>query len=535
MRSFRFLTFLLGVAVSVPALSAERHQNFNAAIYARVYEVRQMDDLQWLDERFEIMQKHLKIDKIYLETHRDLVAAEQATLDKVKKYFHDRGIKTSGGITITVNESNRFETYCYSNPEHRNKLKEVVELTARNFDEIILDDFFFTNCKCARCIAAKGEQSWTNFRLKLLTDAAETLVLKPAKKVNPKVKVIIKYPNWYEHFQGLGFNLETGPQLFDGVYTGTETRDPSSNYDEMIKPALNADGSYASEARLSLLGGYALDQVDRFLGELGEPVGIKSYKPFHSVGEDFLQTYLGMIGIPMDLTPEFPQNEKMVVLTESASFDPNIVAKMKKQLMSANNVLITSGLLRALGSRLDDIVELRHTDRKASVNTFRVAWGPMLASSKEMLIPQIQYLTNDSWEEISAFNGTNGWPLLHSAGYAQGTLYVLTIPENFVDLHHLPAPVLNAIRSTVSRGLPVRLEGPGQISLFLYNNNTLIVESFLDEAADIALVTKSNAPENLLTGERLAGETVLDFRRQQTGETRFKMTIMPHSFMVFRM
>ena len=68
--------------------------------------------------------------------------------------------------------------------------------------------------------------SWTDYRLKLMTDAARDLIINPAKAVNPKVKVIIKYPNWYEHFQGLGFNLETEPNMFDGIYTGTETRDP---------------------------------------------------------------------------------------------------------------------------------------------------------------------------------------------------------------------------------------------------------------------------------------------------------------------
>jgi hypothetical protein len=43
--------------------------------------------------------------------------------------------------------------------------------------------------------------------------------------VNPKVKVVVKFPNWYEHFQGLGFNLKDEPKIFDGIYTGTETRD----------------------------------------------------------------------------------------------------------------------------------------------------------------------------------------------------------------------------------------------------------------------------------------------------------------------
>lgn len=98
-------------------------------------------------------------------------------------------------------------------------------------------------------------QSWTDYRLKLMTEAGRDLVLKPAKKVNPQIKVIIKYPNWYDHFQGLGFNLEEGPQLFDGIWTGTETRDPAGNqhlqnylsyniirYFDNLRPGYNGGG-----------------------------------------------------------------------------------------------------------------------------------------------------------------------------------------------------------------------------------------------------------------------------------------------------
>ena len=58
-----------------------------------------------------------------------------------------------------------------------------------------------------------------------MTEVAENLVIKPAKKVNPNCRIIIKYPNWYEAFQETGYNTETQPPLFDGVYTVTETRD----------------------------------------------------------------------------------------------------------------------------------------------------------------------------------------------------------------------------------------------------------------------------------------------------------------------
>ena len=72
-----------------------------------------------------------------------------------------------------------------------------------------------------------------------MRDAAQNLVVKPAKAVNPKVKMVIKFPNWYEHFQGLGYDLDQEPKIFDGIYTGTETRDP-----EMTDQNLQAYESY---------------------------------------------------------------------------------------------------------------------------------------------------------------------------------------------------------------------------------------------------------------------------------------------------
>ena len=58
-----------------------------------------------------------------------------------------------------------------------------------------------------------------------------------------------------------------------------------------------------------------------------------------------------MIGIPIDLYPQFPTNANLVLLTESAKFDPDIVAKIKGQLTAGKSVVITSGLLHALQHR----------------------------------------------------------------------------------------------------------------------------------------------------------------------------------------
>jgi hypothetical protein len=624
MNPLRKIIVLLAIILftGVMTMAGGNYKNFNVAVYSRAYETAKMGDPNYLEPIWNEISRQLKVDKIYLETHRDLLIVDEATLLKAKKFFESRGIQTAGGITLTVNESNNFETFCYTNPEHRKMVKEIVEFTARHFDELILDDFFFTSCKCELCIKAKGDRSWTDYRLDLMTKAAKELVIDPAKAINPHIKVVIKYPNWYDHFQGCGFNLETEPKMFDGIYTGTETRDPSSNqhlqqylgynvfryfnnlkpgkngggwvdpggltnmdryaeqlwltlfakapeitlfdfrqlqrpllksdraawqstattsfnYDEMMKPVADKDGKMGAPTTIARAAGYTFETIDKFLDKLGNPVGVKSYKPYHSTGEDFLQNYMGMIGVPMDIVPEFPENEPIVFLTEQAKSDPRIMEKIKKQLLAGKDVMITSGFLKAMQEKVDDIVELRVTDQKASVKEFAASWGPHSFTTNEMLIPQIRYNTNDSWEVVSAFDQTNGWPIVHRADYAKGKLYVLTIPENVIDLYNLPVDVLSRIKEILTPRMPALLEAPGYTSLFVYDNNTVIVESFADETRQVKLrlaegFTKA---KNLVSDEELIGEKKEYPQRRQPSISKsiINLELKPHSFVVLQL
>jgi hypothetical protein len=81
-------------------------------------------------------------------------------------------------------------------------LISAAQLAARHFDEVIQDDFYFVATKFDSDIAAKGDKSWTQFRMDMLKQAAQELIVGPTKEVNPKVKMIVKFPNWYEHFAG---------------------------------------------------------------------------------------------------------------------------------------------------------------------------------------------------------------------------------------------------------------------------------------------------------------------------------------------
>lgn len=600
------------------------YKSFKVAVYVRAYEVEKMKDINWLDSTWNIISSQVKIDKIYLETHRDLLIVPSQTLEYAKKYFLDKGIEVGGGITYTVNESNSFETFCYSNPEHRKIVQEIAEHTAAHFDDFILDDFFFTSCKSDIEIKAKGEKSWTQYRMDLLTEAGKTLVINPAKKVNPKVKIIIKYPNWYDHFQGLGFDLYNGPKIFDGVWSGTETRDPSGaqhlqnylsynivryfdnlrpgynyggwvdsggsnmgmdryseqlwltffakapeialfdyrqligvalrpeihrtpwqgqntsfDYDEMMK-SVNLNGKTVVPTTIARVAGYTFEKIDRFIYKLGKPIGVKSYKAFNTLGDDFLQNYLGMIGIPMDMYSSFPTDQKVVLLTEQAKGDPDIINKVKAQLVKGNDVVITSNLLKAIPEKIADIAELRASNIKALVNDF----GMSGKIDKDILITQVQYQTNDAWDVLSAgrplTSGVSGYPMLLRAPYSKGNLYIMTIPDDFGNLYDLPEGVLNAFRQVLSKDVDFRIEAPAKVGLFLYDNGTFIVENFRDEAVTIRIRAKEGIDSivDLLSGvtiEKLTDTNTTFGRRSFADDKRnvFRVTLSPHSYRVF--
>jgi hypothetical protein len=624
----RIASCLLCLVSFFPNVSrADQYKNFRVAVYIPIFVVAQMKDPNWLQSNWDTISKQVKVDKVYIETYRSHQIADEQLLEQIKKFFTDHGVQVAGGIAFTGDETRQFESFCYTDPQDREYVKRVSELTARHFDEIILDDFFFVNSKRDSDIAVKGDKSWTQFRLDLMDDAARTLVIGPIKAVNPKAKVIIKFPNWYEHFPGLGFDLDKEAKLFDGIYTGTETRDPNTTdqhlqqyesyqifrYFANIKPGGNGGGwvdifgiryidryaeqlwdtlfSKAPEITLFFYGGllqpvnpgardawkdlhtsfdydqmlayrdpdrstaptfarvagYSLDQVDPIIGQLGKPIGIQSYKPYQSVGEDFLHNFLGMIGIPIDLHPTFPLEADVVLLTESAKFDPDIVAKIKTQLRAGRNVIITSGLLQALeGKGIEDIVELRFTGRTVAVHDYLRVFGAGTGTNisgkqnPDVLIPEIRFLTNDAWALVRGTASGNGFPLLIMDRYSKGILFVLTIPENFADLYNLPPEALNAIRFYTFGNFPIRLDAPSQVSLFAYDNQTFVVESFSDKKteASVAITGDVSKLKNLATGEIINAEPTPESPqppRVSFGPTRttFKLSLEPHTYAAF--
>lgn len=628
------LAFFVPGLISAHAAPAPAHDQFRVAVYIPVNVVQRMKDPAYLEKSWNELSSQVKVDKVYIESYRSGTIADGANLDAVKSFFTSHGVETAGGIAYVGRGDNagsdtpdegggQFVSMCYTDPKQRDLVKQIAELTARHFDEIMLDDFFFANTKYDSDIAARGNRTWDDFRLKLMDDVSRDLVLGPARAVNPKVKVIIKFPNWYEHFQANGYDLDKEPKMFDGIYTGTETRDPEDNdqhlqqyesyeiiryfdnvapgrngggwvdtydsryidryaeqlwdtmlaktpqivlfqYSDMLRPAAigqrqawandpttfttagldkwHADTGATGPATYASVAGYALSQTNAVLGKLGKPIGIASYKPYQSTGEDFLQNYLGMIGIPIDMRHSFPDDAHTILLTEEAAFDPGLVGKIRNHLEHGGNVVITTGLLKKLQDKgLKQIADIHTTGNILRVNRywggFGSGSGANLGNTADILVPEISFLTNDAWPIVRGTANDRGAPLLLMDRYSKGILYVLTIPENANDLYSLPRQVLTSLRRYLLFGFPFNLDAPSKVSLFAYDNNSFVVESFLDAPTEIAITAEGTPSHlrNLATGEEIGAQTAAQHARgsHRQPQAEFKITLQPHSFLAF--
>ena len=102
-----------------------------------------------------------------------------------KQRFLEAGIDVSGCVTPTQvgKKSTGWNPIsCYTDLATQDRLQQIFEFTAGLFDEIMIDDFWFTDCECQECQAARDAQtvtigqqkypvagtSWEDYRCELL-------------------------------------------------------------------------------------------------------------------------------------------------------------------------------------------------------------------------------------------------------------------------------------------------------------------------------------------------------------------------------
>lgn len=364
--------------------------------------------------------KETGITKVYIETYRDGYQADRGALSRAKKRFYNAGFLVSGCVTTTRIGKPSVRgwggIFCYTDLPTQERLKSIFEYAASLFDEIMIDDFWFTDCSCADCDAARRSrtvtigsktypvegESWSDYRRELMLRLSENDLLSAARRVNPKARLIVKYPEWYDKFQERGYDVERETAAFDRIWVGTETRDPTNShwgtlpqyqayflmrwlggiggkkcgggwYDSFGTSPL----TYIEQARQTVLAGARESMLFSFgslqhgngpadlaalrtnLSELlsvareiqrRRPLGIAAYKPPNSdpANESRVFDYVGMIGLPLVPCDKFPAKAPALFLSAHALADPDLAAELEKYIRSGRPVLLTGGVVKGL-------------------------------------------------------------------------------------------------------------------------------------------------------------------------------------------
>lgn len=432
------------------------------------------------------------ITKVYIESYRSGLYASRETLKNAKERFLKEGFDVSGCVTPTGIKKATVGGYrgvsCYTNKETQEELQRIFEYTASLFDEIMIDDFLFTECKCEECITARGKKQWSDYYSDLLVEVSRERILKAAKAVNPDARVIIKYPQWYDRFHERGYVVDRQTEDYDLIYVGTETRD----YDFSVKPGgdvqynayfimrwlggiggnktgggwFDALGTtpdtYLEQARQTVLAdarelmlfcynnlisptnnydgreGTGIANIEAFRKELpklfelarivrGKPLkGIQLPKLPNSepFEEPYVYSYIGMLGLP--LVPSHQINE----LAETSFFpvhmlkQPGFSGILQRMLDNKKIVVITDGL----AIRLTNQALIKHEN-----------------------------------------------------------LSILKIAGDPKNLLKLTREELNPLRDKLLAPLGLKFDAPNKVGLYLYGDNCCVIENFNNEPVDVTL------------------------------------------------
>jgi hypothetical protein len=355
--------------------------------------------------------KKTGVTHAFIESFRDGYTAERKALEHARDRFRAAGFDVSGCVTPTKvgkDSTGWTSIACYTDAPTQKHVQEIFEYTASLFDEIMIDDFWFTDCRCDDCRKARGDKSWPQYHCDLMIRVSRERVLKPAKAVNPNVKIIIKYPQWYDQFHNRGYEVMQETADFDRIWVGTETRDYADKrwggtvqyegYYLMrwlgviggakcgggwFDPFGTHEATYVEQARQTvladakemllfcygaLLRGTGPANVEKLRTEIpglfqlarlvrNQPLrGIAAPKPPNSdaFNEQYVYDFVGMLGLPLVPTNEIRTDVKAAFLPVHVLKDPQCQSKLDTMLSTGAPVLITDGLARKLPSSVAD-------------------------------------------------------------------------------------------------------------------------------------------------------------------------------------
>ena len=448
--------------------------------------------------------KEAGITRVFVEGFRGGYTAEREVLENAKKRFEAAGIEASGGITTTrigKPSTNGANISCYTNSGTREELQKTMEYLASMFDVIMVDDFLFTHCECDECLEACGDRRMSEYRCDLMVDVSRKNMLQPAKAVNPNVKIINKYPRWYDSFHRRGYEVIRQTEDFDIIWVGTETRDNDfSRFDRGWE--ITQYESYFIMRWLTDIGG------DKTGGGWFDALGTT---PVHyleqgrqtvlaDVKEIMLFSYGGLIretnnygnrqgtGIAnleafkkelpgLFRLAEIVKNKPIrgIQAPKPANSDPAFDFDSEKGFLTEKTDAYVFDYIGMIGLPMVPVVSI-DPDVKASFfslhalkdPTFHEKFTKMMVEKKPLLITEALAEQLEDTEQ-------------------HDNLIVLHTQDTVRKILQYDRKKLNGIRDKMLAPFDVKFDAPNSVALYLMGDDTYIIENFNDEPVDIIL------------------------------------------------
>lgn len=359
------------------------------------------------------------ITTVYLEVYRSGLVVSPELLRKSTQFLEENGFVVVGAIAtvpggnVGTPQEGRLDWFNWQSQKTQDDMRKIMEDSAPIFNSFIIDDFLCTADTSYESKSAKGDRTWSEYRRALLTGLAESVFIRPAKENNPEIKMIIKFPQWYDRFHLFGYDVATKPALFDSVWVGTETRGQYTQRFGFVQPyegfinyrwikTLAGDKiggawfdhgdcddlDFIEQAFQSVLAGsrelvifnfhsfiaghpghHLLRRDFEKLANLAAAVaknpvgGATAYKPPNSDagGDLYIMDYIGMFGISLIPESRYPENASVVFLPTQAATDSSIYEKVIKSIANGAKIIMTTGFIAnaADGEKLARLAQIR--------------------------------------------------------------------------------------------------------------------------------------------------------------------------------
>ena len=470
--------------------------------------------------------KEAGVTRVFIESFRGYMA-EREVLENAKKRFEAEGIEASGCVT-TVNFGKQTTGWeliaCYTSEKTRKELKEIFEYTASIFDVIMIDDFLFTDCECEECLEACGDQDIYQYRCDLMNMISREYIQKPARAVNPNVKIINKFPQWYDRFHERGYEVIGEIDSYDITWVGTETR----------------DNDFVNDSEGLNLPQYGAYYIMRWLKDLGKEKTEGGW--FDALGttektyveqarqtvladatELMLFSYGGLIretntygnrtGTGIANTEAF--KKELPALFELAKL---IDGKPIKGVLAAKPPNSSPKIFYdSAGVKISRKDETYIYNFLGMLGIPLVPTGKIDMNAKAAFFPIHMIKDPDFDNKLENFIA-EGKPVLVTDGLADhiggldqySNVQVIEVDGNPRDILRLSREEVNLMRNKLLEPLGIKFDAPTMVSLYLMGDDLIIIENFKDEAVNVTLESEfSMNPEIQLTlpsGQSIGGD-----------------------------